>query len=128
MPLGQPIPSATKDIAVHGYFSEQQDLRLDSNKLNLFFNQFADLKKYEQEVKEFYGIRKNLFAWYDSVGLTEQASNLYNHLINLDQEGVQGEIPYKERLDSLLNETLIRENRRPGCRNTPDLFLLLLCR
>ncbi len=66
---------------------------LDSNKLNSFFNHFTELKKYEQEVKEFYAIRKNLFAWYDSAGLTEQASNLYNHLINLDQEGVHGRHP-----------------------------------
>ncbi len=111
--IGTTDTLATKDIAVHGYFSEQQDLRLDSNKLNLFFNQFADLKKYEQEVREFYGIRKNLFAWYDSVGLTEQASNLYNHLINLEEEGVQGEIPYKGRLDSLLNETSSGKNADP---------------
>jgi murein L,D-transpeptidase YcbB/YkuD len=103
--IGKTDTSRTKDIAVHGYFSEQQDLRLDSNRLNSFFEHFTELKKYEPEVREFYGIRKNLFAWYDSAGLTEQASNLFNHLINLDQEGVQGEIPYKERLDSLLNET-----------------------
>jgi L,D-transpeptidase YcbB len=107
------VSDTTKDIAVHGYFSEQQDLRVDSNKLNLFFTQFTELKKYETEVKEFYVIRKNLFAWYDSVGLTEQASNLYNHLINLEEEGVQGEIPYKERLDSLLSETSSGKNADP---------------
>ena len=103
----QPVTDTirTKDVSVHGYFSDQREFKLDSSNLNSFFARFSDLNQYENDVREFYTIRKNIYAWFDASGITEQASNLYNHLINIREEGVDAEYPYKERLDSMLNDT-----------------------
>ena len=77
-----------KDLAIRGYFSDQLDFHTDSNRLDSFFLNYPLLKKYAADVKEFYGYRQFHFAWYDSGGLSEQANNLYNHLNNLDLEGI----------------------------------------
>ncbi len=92
------------DISVHGLFSNQQQIHLDSIRLDSFFIRFPLLKSYAGEVNAFYGYRHFLFAWYDSAGLTEQASNLINHLHHVDEDGVQTPVPYLEKIDSLIND------------------------
>jgi L,D-transpeptidase YcbB len=91
-----------KDYAVHGYFSEQQVLHTDSNELKTFFLNYPLLKDYADDVMQFYGYRQFRSAWYDAAGLSEQASNLYSHLCNLELEGIMTPVPYKNILDSLM--------------------------
>ncbi len=55
---------------------------------------------------QFYEYRYFLYARYDTNGLIEQANNLYNYLNNLDLEGIQINVPYKENMDRLLNDPL----------------------
>jgi murein L,D-transpeptidase YcbB/YkuD len=74
---------------------------------------------YRGDVKEFYGYRQFHFAWYDSDGLSEQANNLYNHLNNLELEGITASVPYIDKLDSLLNDPV------PAKEPDPDLEILL---
>ena len=101
---------ARKDVSIHGYFSNQQVLHTDTASLKSFFIKHPLLKEYENEVSQFYIYRNFLFAWYNVNGLAEQASNLYIHLDNLEQEGIQVKIPYKENLDSLLNDPLTEQH------------------
>jgi murein L,D-transpeptidase YcbB/YkuD len=98
-----------KDRSVKGSFSDQQILRTDSIQINSFFKKFPDLKNYASDVRQFYGYRDFRFAWYDASGLVEQAENLYNHLSNLEREGVQTPAPYIRTLDSMINDPLIIE-------------------
>jgi murein L,D-transpeptidase YcbB/YkuD len=95
-----------KDVPVRGYFSDQTNLHLDTNELNSFFKKFSKLKNYEPDLKKFYGYRNFLYAWFDDNGLNEQASNLLNLLNNLEKEGIQTIIPYKEIVDSVLNDPI----------------------
>lgn len=90
-----------KDIPVRGYFSDQHNLHVDSSEIDSFFLKYSKLKDYETDVKEFYRYRDFLYAWYGDNGLDEQASNLLNLLNNLEQEGIQTNIPYKEVVDSV---------------------------
>lgn len=92
------------DVSVHGLFSNQQQIYLDSNRLDSFFIRFPQLKSYAGDAGIFYRYRHFLFAWYDTAGLSEQASNLINHLHHLDEEGVQANVPYLEKIDSLMND------------------------
>jgi len=93
-----------KDEAIRGYFSDQEKIRIDSSNLKSFFVKYSLLANYKKDVYQFYGYRQFRDAWFDETGLSEQANNLYNHLNNLDLEGVQVSVPYKEILDSLFNE------------------------
>ena len=93
-----------EDIPVRGYFSDQKKLQLDSITLDSFFKKYGQLKNYESDVKKFYGYRHFLYAWFDVNGLNEQASNLLNLLNNLDKEGIRATIPYKEIVDSIMND------------------------
>ncbi len=108
-----------KGQSVRGYFSEQKDLRLDSNDLKSFFLDYPLLKKYSADVNQFYSFRSFRYAWFNDSGQVEQASNLYDHLINLDDEGIQAEPPYKNILDSFLNDP------SPALRPDPKLEVLL---
>ena len=93
-----------KDIPVRGYFSDQKDLHIDSAGLDSFFKKYSQFRDYESNVKKFYGYRSYLYAWYNDSGINEQASNLLNLLNNLDKEGIQTTIPYKEIVDSILSD------------------------
>ncbi len=116
IPTGDSIPE--KDIPVRGYFSDQKNLRIDSSQLDSFFHKYSLLKNYASDVKTFYGYRHFFYAWYDDSTLDEQASNLLNLLSNLDKEGVQTHIPYKEIVDSILNEP-------SGIKPDPETDILL---
>ncbi len=93
-----------KNQTLQGYFSGQQLITTDSSQLKSFFNRYPLLNNYKTDVYQFYNYRQFHYAWYDETGLSEQANNLYNHLNNLELEGVQATVPYKEILDSLFND------------------------
>src|SRR5579862_9028711 len=101
-PVTDSVPE--KDISVRGYFGDQKNLHIDSTSLDSFFKKYSQFGNYESDVKKFYGYRNFQYAWYNDSGLNEQASNLLNLLNNLDKEGIQTTIPYKEIVDSILSD------------------------
>jgi L,D-transpeptidase YcbB len=108
-----------KDQTLRGYFSDQEVIRTDSGQLKNFFIKYPLLNNYKNDVYQFYGYRQFHYAWFDDSGLSEQAGNLYNHLNNLELEGVQAAVPYKQILDSLFNDP-------SGIKKSdPDLEILL---
>jgi murein L,D-transpeptidase YcbB/YkuD len=107
------------ELSVRGNFSDQQLLRTDSARIDSFFQKFPLLSNFRDDVRKFYAYRQNRFAWYDENGLTEQADNLFNHLNNLDKEGIQTAVPYKDSLDKLFNDPLPKEGA------DPDIEILL---
>jgi murein L,D-transpeptidase YcbB/YkuD len=116
-PAADSIPRA--DLSVRGNFSGQTALHADSAQIASFFKRFPLLSEQAEDVKKFYAYRQHRFAWYDGNGLTEQADNLFNHLNNLEQEGVQTPVPYKDSLDRLFNDPL------PDKSPDPDIEILL---
>jgi hypothetical protein len=93
--------------SIRGYFNNQQVVRVDSSQLKSFFERYPLLTNYSADVYQFYGYRQFHYAWYGGRELSEQANNLYNHLNNLELEGVQAPVPYKYMLDSLFNDPAV---------------------
>lgn len=111
----QPATDLKKDtlpaniLAVQGNFSDELNLRVDSQQISAFFKKFPQLSPLAADVGAFYNYRSNHYAWYNGNGLTEQADNLFNHLSNLTQEGVESPVPYLDTLEKLVNDPLAEE-------------------
>lgn len=91
------------DKTIPGSFSQQVSLKLDSSNLDSFFVHYPLLTTYAPQVKDFYQSRKFAYAWYDKGQIIEQAGNLANRLMNLENDGVYHKLPYQQTLDSLLH-------------------------
>ncbi|AMR31526.1 hypothetical protein A0256_08845 [Mucilaginibacter sp. PAMC 26640] len=91
------------DSTIPGSFSKQMDLKLDSNLVDTFFAHYPELKAYNIQVKDFYRDRKFAYAWFEKGQVIEQAGNLANRVMNLENDGIYKQIPYQKGLDSLLH-------------------------
>lgn len=96
-------PKEAWDKTIQGSFSEQVALKLDSDDLDSFFVHYPQLVNYAVQVKDFYRERNFAYAWYDKGQLIEQAGNLTNRVLNLENDGVYRKTPYPQILDSLLH-------------------------
>lgn len=114
------LPVAIKDPSLPGSFSTQTKLVFDSNIIRQFLDSFKEFKVFEQDITAFYRGRKYAYAWYDENGLIEPATNLYNRVINIDEEGLPDKIPYKEKFTELAEAT---EENSPS----PEFELMLTC-
>ncbi|WP_199200321.1 L,D-transpeptidase scaffold domain-containing protein [Adhaeribacter arboris] len=90
------------DQTISGNFSEKSNLVFDSTQLTDFFKSYPDVKGYEQDIRSFYHKRNFSYAWFDNGVLIEQAGNLGNRLMNLENDGVYKQLSYLKALDSLL--------------------------
>lgn len=87
---------------IPGNFSNQTELVFDSTRIAAFLQNHPALIPYEQDLKSFYRKRKFAYAWYEKGILIEQAGNLNDRLMNLQNEGIYKGIPYQKDLDSLI--------------------------
>ena len=88
---------------IKGNFSSQTRLQFDSLQLNTFLTEYPKLKKYENQIWGFYRKRNFSYAWFEDGRLIEQAGNLTNRILNLEDDGVFKKLLYVGKLDSLLN-------------------------
>ena len=72
------------------FIQRSAELHLDSGNIESIFAVFPCLAKYSADVRKFYCYRNYSYAWYESSGLIEQASHLYTHLNNMEDEGIPG--------------------------------------
>jgi murein L,D-transpeptidase YcbB/YkuD len=91
------------DKTIPGSFSQQVVMKIDSSQVDSFFVHYPELKNYATQVKNFYRTRKFAYAWFEKGQIIEQANNLANRVMNLENDGVYRPIPYKSGLDSLLH-------------------------
>jgi murein L,D-transpeptidase YcbB/YkuD len=89
------------DQTIPGNFSSQSKTLLDSTQLAIFLKHYPYLKAYAADINSFYRKRNFAFAWFDNGKIIEQAGNLTNRVLNLQNEGLNKVIPYKHVLDSL---------------------------
>jgi len=87
---------------IPGNFSDQKELVFDSTRIATFLQNHPALVSYEQDLRNFYRKRKFAYAWYEKGILIEQAGNLNDRLMNLQNEGIYKGIPYQKDLDSLI--------------------------
>ena len=92
------------DRTIPGNFSGQSKKFFDSTQVALFFKRYLGVKAYEPEVRSFYQQRKYAYAWFDDGRLIEQAGNLVNRVLNLENDGIYKAVPYRQTLDSLLHD------------------------
>jgi L,D-transpeptidase YcbB len=102
IPAKDSTPVSIKDASIPGSFSTQTTLKFDSSALPAFLDSFAAFKVFEKDITSFYQSRKYAYAWFDENGLVEPANNLYNRIMNIDEEGLPDKIPYKEKFTQLL--------------------------
>jgi murein L,D-transpeptidase YcbB/YkuD len=96
------VKEAARDIA--GNFSDQSTLRFAGSRIPSFFTRYDSLRSYETDLDTFYKTRNYAFAWLNENGsLTELATHLHMRLENLPEEGLNITLPYKHKLDSLIN-------------------------
>ncbi|MDI6049353.1 L,D-transpeptidase family protein [Flavobacterium sp. XS2P24] len=77
------------------------EIAFDSTQLTTFFEKYPKLKNYQADVEKLYRKHQFHYIWFDKDGLNEFAGLLYNKVNNLSQEGIETEIPYKEKLDDI---------------------------
>lgn len=124
---GQPAVNKTSiddgqknwEQSIKGSFSKQVALTFDSLEIEHFFKLYPLIKEVKNDVYTFYNGRKYAFAWFENGKTIEQAGNLYNRVINLEEEGIYQTIPYRKELDSLFYE--VSENN-----NKPNINLELM--
>ncbi len=101
------------DESIPGSFVGQNQLTFDSVEIERFFKTHPLLKEAEKDVSTFYSSRNYTYAWFDDAKLIEQAGNLYNRIINLEDEGVYQKIPYQQALDSLIYQSAEEHQKKP---------------
>ncbi len=76
-------------------------MRFDSADINSFLKKYPLFKSLKTDIRKFYSGRGFTYSWYDNNGMIEQADNLYNHIMNIGQEGLPDKTLYKDSLTEL---------------------------
>jgi murein L,D-transpeptidase YcbB/YkuD len=101
----QVTDSLTKEWnqTIPGNFSGQSEAVFDSTQINRFLKSYPVFNTYADEINNFYKRRKYAYAWFENGKLIEQAGNLSNRILNLQNEGIDQVVPYQKTLDSLIS-------------------------
>jgi len=83
--------------------TEQEKTTFDSTAVNTFLETYPLLKKYEADLKKLYQKHQYHYIWFDKEGINEFANLLYDKINNLDEEGIQMNVPYQEKLEEIHN-------------------------
>jgi murein L,D-transpeptidase YcbB/YkuD len=97
---------------IPGNFSDQTKATFDSAQIVIFLKKYPAFNAYAQDINLFYSKRRFAYSWYVNGVLIEQAGNLSDRLINLQNEGVYKAIPYPKSLDSLIFD--VHPKAKPG--------------
>lgn len=103
------------DPSIRGNFSTQRVLHFDSTQVDSFLARYPSLKSFGNDIHTFYSNRQYAYAWFDSLGIIEQAGNLLNRMENISDEGLSKKVLYKGAFDTLVAEAQYQTNDK----NTP---------
>lgn len=95
---GENVSSSTE---VHDH--ENPSIPLDTTQFDAFFQKHPDFKKFEKEVRELYS-KHHHYVWHDKGGLIEFADVIHNRVNQLDNEGLEIKIPYKDELNAVFDD------------------------
>ena len=98
------------DPSIPGNFSSQRVLHFDSTHIGHFLTQYPLLQEYSSDIRKFYSNRQFAFAWFDSLGIIEQAGNLLNRVENISDEGLPQKALYPGIFDTLVREEQFKTN------------------
>lgn len=80
-------------------------ISIDSTLVTPFFKKFPEFEKYKSEMEELYQKKQYKFIWFDSKKTSPIADQLFHKILNLHQEGVSNQIPYKKELIQIFNDS-----------------------
>lgn len=99
-------PEPKIDQSIPGNFSTQTEMKLDTASLQQFIDSFPKFAAIQNEMKTFYTGRNYAYAWFDSSGMIEQASNLFNRIKNISDEGIDSnKMIYQKELNDLMDQS-----------------------
>jgi murein L,D-transpeptidase YcbB/YkuD len=109
-----PVDSLKKawDQTIPGNFSSQSKTLFDSTQIAAFLKCHPGLNQFAEDIQSFYKKRAFAYAWYEKGTLIEQAGNLTNRVLNLQNEGLNVPAPYKHEFDSLYYSTNQEKNKQ----------------
>lgn len=93
--------NVTSNTEVHDH--EDPTIPLDTTKFAPFFQSHPEFKKFEKEVRELYSKHPH-YVWQDKGGLIEFADVIHNRVNQLDNEGLELKIPYKDELNAVFDD------------------------
>lgn len=92
-------------------FKSIAEITFDSTLVATFFENYPKLKSFKPDVIALYKKQQYHYIWFDQKGINEVGNLLYDKISNLDQEGIQTTIPYKNKLDDLFQDS--SEEQKP---------------
>ncbi|MBP7931315.1 MAG: L,D-transpeptidase family protein, partial [Chitinophagaceae bacterium] len=94
------VPNTFSDTirpqVVAGNFSDQKNLKIDSAEIVKFTTQYSLFLPYQKELHRFYKSRGFNMAWHDGNGRIENVQILYNRILQMEENGLPGEVPFIE--------------------------------
>ena len=93
-------------------FKSIAETTFDSTLVATFFENYPKLKSFKPDVIALYKKQQYHYIWFDQKGINEVGNLLYDKISNLDQEGIQTTIPYKNKLDELFQDS--SEEQKPN--------------
>jgi len=84
--------------------SKKPIVSIDSTIINVFFKKYPKLKTYEADVVSLYKNRKYITIWFDNKGLIEFANLLYSKVSLLENEGLNFNLAYRDKIDAIFNK------------------------
>ena len=91
---------------------EPYQTTFDSTSVTSFFKTHPLLQKYEADVKKLYQKHQYHYVWFDKKGINEFANLLYDKTNNLEEEGVEINVPYKTKFDQIHSN--LNKNTKPN--------------
>ena len=76
----------------------------DSTLVKTFFVNHPKLKKYQSDVEKLYRKHQFHYVWYDDNGINDFGNLLYDKINNLEEEGIQVDVPYKKQLADIYED------------------------
>ncbi|MFM1969848.1 MAG: hypothetical protein RL152_1225 [Bacteroidota bacterium] len=89
---------------VAGSFIENSNIAIDSLFIKRFFSLYPELNQYQDEIFQFYNTRSFELAWHDSTGRIEAFQILFNRVMQMEENGLNEQIPYLEDFKRFANK------------------------
>ena len=103
-------PRPAEQETVKGNFSSQAEIKFSKDSLPAFFKKYPQFKSFESDFNSFYGPRNYAYAWFDSKGLIEQASNLLTQVKDIHDQGISAQAPYEKDFSMLIDSAVTMSN------------------
>ena len=91
----------TDGTEVHDH--DEATIPLDTTKIASFFQKHPDFKQFEKDVRTLYS-KHTHYVWQDKGGLIEFADVVHNKVNQLDNEGLEVKVPYKDELNQVFDD------------------------